>query len=104
MTETIPPLDQAQDEARAARERLAATAQVIQSRLEPANLLEDALTDVKARSAEMVRVAGEQARQRPATIAAAAIAGLALLAHRPLWRLGRKITGRSRETDEGSAS
>jgi ElaB/YqjD/DUF883 family membrane-anchored ribosome-binding protein len=97
-------VDKAQAKVDAARARLLDTTQEIQDRLAPSRLLNEAMTDARTRSAALVRTAGDVARDRPATIAAAAIAGVALIARKPLLRLGRRLFGRGEATDGDAAS
>ncbi len=92
-------LETAALQAREARARLAGTAQEIQSRLAPARLLDDAVGTVRDGATELAHSTADAARRRPRAAIAAAGIGVALLAHRPLWRLARRITGHSKETD-----
>jgi ElaB/YqjD/DUF883 family membrane-anchored ribosome-binding protein len=94
----------AKDDAAAARARFFGTAQEIQSRLEPSHLFEDAVSDVKERSARAAQVAGDIIRERPAMFGAAAAAGFLLMVHRPIRRLGRRLFGRADETEDADAS
>lgn len=100
-------LERAQAAAAAARAQLLATAQEIQSRLEPNNLLDEAVANVRDHSARIARTAGETVRERPALFGAAAAAGGLLLVRRPLLRLGRRLFGRGRkrkhETEDDAA-
>lgn len=93
-------LDAAKADARVARTRLLGTVQEIQSRITPANLLDDAMTAARARSTELVENAGRAARDRPATVAAT-VAGIGLLlARKPLLRLAGKLLHRREETPD----
>jgi ElaB/YqjD/DUF883 family membrane-anchored ribosome-binding protein len=96
-------LDKAKDEASAARERLFATAQEIQNRLEPSSLLDDAVGTVREQSARIARTASDSIRERPAAFGAAAAAGALLIVHRPLIRFARRLFGRSKETEDAAA-
>jgi hypothetical protein len=93
-------LEAAALQAREARARLAETANELQSRLAPARLLDDAVENVRTGATGLAHTTADAARRRPGAAAAAAALGVALIAHRPLWRLARRITGRRRpETD-----
>ncbi|NIJ32106.1 DUF3618 domain-containing protein [Sphingomonas oligoaromativorans] len=93
-------LDAAKADARAARARLLGTVEEIQTRMTPANLLDEAMAAARARSTEMVENAGRAARDRPATVAAT-VAGIGLLlARKPLLRLGAKLLHRGEETPD----
>jgi hypothetical protein len=93
-------LEAAALQAREARARLAGTAQELQARLAPARLLDDAVETVRTSATELAHTTSDAARRRPRAAVAAAAIGVALLAHRPLWRLARRIVGRKpRETD-----
>jgi hypothetical protein len=90
----IDKLDEAENDVMLARARLLETVDEIQARVAPAQLLDDALNGVKARSADIVETAGGVVRDRPGTVAASA-AGVALLfARRPIARLARRIFSR----------
>lgn len=86
-------LSAARNEAEAARARLQGTFEELQARLEPSQLLDDAVSEVKERSTALARTAREVARDRPGIIAAAAGAAALLLAHRPILRLIRRVRG-----------
>jgi ElaB/YqjD/DUF883 family membrane-anchored ribosome-binding protein len=88
----------AQTEVDSARGRLMATVEQIQARLAPTNLVEEALEQVKARSADLAQNAGKVVRERPATVAATAAGIGLLLAHKPLARLAGGLFGRAKET------
>ena len=90
----------AQSQVDAARGRLMATVEEIQQRIAPSTLMDEAIEQVKTRSAEFAQSAGQAVRDRPATVAAT-VAGLGLLvAARPLSRLFGK---REAEQDETPA-
>jgi hypothetical protein len=94
----IEDLDDARSDARTARARLMGTVEEIQARMAPSQLLDEALSTARARSADMVQSASRAAQERPA-IVAAAVAGVAmLLARKPLARLGSKLLRRGEET------
>lgn len=97
----IDDLAAAKADARVARARLLGTVQEIQARLTPANLLDEAMTEVRSRSAHMIENAGRAARERPGTIAAVAAGIGLLLARRPLARLGAKLLRRGEEETPG---
>ena len=96
-------IDRAQARVDAARDRLLGTAQEIQARLAPDRLFDEAVSAARTRSAAFARDAGEAVRKRPATVAAAVVASVALFAHKPLLHLGRKFFGRSEATDSDTA-
>jgi len=83
----------AQKDAKAARARLQGTFEELQARVEPSQLLDDAVSEVKERSTALARSAREVARDRPGVIAAAAGAAALLIAHRPILRLIRRMRG-----------
>jgi ElaB/YqjD/DUF883 family membrane-anchored ribosome-binding protein len=90
----------AQSQVDAARGRLMATIEEIQQRIAPSTLMDEAIEQVKTRSAEFAQSAGQVVRDRPATVAAT-VAGLGLLvAAKPLSRLFGK---RKAEPDETQA-
>jgi hypothetical protein len=62
----------------------------IQQRVAPANLMEEAIDQVKTRSAELAQNAGQVVRDRPATVAATAAGIGLLLAAKPLSKLFRR--------------
>ncbi len=94
-------LETAAMQAREARARLAGTAQQLQSRLAPSRLLDDAVENVRSGATELAQTTADAARRRPHVAVVAGAVGLALVAHRPLWRLARRLTGRRRKpTDD----
>lgn len=94
----IEDLDAAKADARAARARLMGTVEEIQTRATPSRLLDDALTGVRNRSADLAQSAGQAVREHPATVAAAVAGTALLLARKPLGRLGSKLFRRGEET------
>jgi hypothetical protein len=90
----------AKEAAGAARARLLATAQEIQNRLEPSNLLDEAVTKTRETSVRFARTASDTIRERPVAFGLAFAAGALLFAHRPLLRLGRRLFGKSDETED----
>ncbi|WP_454883922.1 hypothetical protein [Sphingomonas oryzagri] len=88
----ISDVDVAQSQVDAARGRLMATIGQIQQSIAPSTLMDEALEQVKTRSADLARSAGEVVRERPATVAATAAGIGLLLAAKPLSKLfaGRK--------------
>lgn len=93
-------LDEAKADARTARARLIGTVEEIQARIAPSNLLDDALTGLRTRSADLAESAGRAARQRPGAIAAVAAGVALLLARKPIARLGGKLFRRGEETPD----
>jgi ElaB/YqjD/DUF883 family membrane-anchored ribosome-binding protein len=91
---------EAKAEAIVARGKLTATLKELQVRTRPKRLVNDAIEEVRTRSVDLAGDAGQFARRRPAAVAAGTAAGLALVLHRPLWRLGRKLLGRADETTD----
>lgn len=88
----------AQSQVDAARGRLMATVEEIQQRIAPSTLMDEAIEQVKTRSAEFAQSAGQAVRDRPATVAAT-VAGLGLLvAAKPLSRLFGKRKAETHET------
>lgn len=97
---SVPEIDVAQAEVTEARAHLLGTIEEIQQRLAPRNLVDEAITQVRTKSADLAESAGRTVRERPATIATGA-AGLALLlAHKPLGRLASKFLRHREETPE----
>lgn len=92
--------DAAKAEVTVARARLIGTIEEIHARLAPANLLEEALGEARTRSAALARYAGEEARKRPVTVAAVAIAIGLLIARKPVMALLTKLLRRGEETPE----
>jgi ElaB/YqjD/DUF883 family membrane-anchored ribosome-binding protein len=80
-------VDVAQSEVDNARGRLMATIEQIQQRIAPSTLMDEAIDQVKTRSAELAQSAGQVVRERPATVAAAAAGIGLLLAAKPLSKL-----------------
>lgn len=80
-------VDVAQSEVDSARGRLMATIEQIQQRVAPSSLMDEAIDQVKTRSAELAQSAGQAVRERPATVAAAAAGIGLLLAAKPLSKL-----------------
>ena len=96
----IDEVDVAQSQVDAARGRLMATIEEIQQRIAPSTLMDEAIEQVKTRSADLANSAGQVVRERPATVAAT-VAGLGLLvAAKPLSRL---FGARKAEPDETPA-
>ncbi|USI73033.1 hypothetical protein [Sphingomonas morindae] len=103
-----PELAAAAAEVRRARARFADTAQIIQDRLAPANLLEETVSGVREHAADFAQNSVEVARKRPGMVAGAGAAAALLLLRRPLARLfSRKDTrpapgvgGAAQEKDE----
>lgn len=85
-------VDVAQSQVDAARGRLMATIEQIQQKIAPSTLMDEALEQLKTRSAELARSTGKVVRERPATVAATAAGIGLLLAAKPLSKLfaGRK--------------
>jgi ElaB/YqjD/DUF883 family membrane-anchored ribosome-binding protein len=85
-------VDVAQSQVDAARGRLMATIEQIQQKIAPSTLMDEALEQVKTRSAEFARSTSQVVRERPATVAATAAGIGLLLAAKPLSKLfaGRK--------------
>jgi ElaB/YqjD/DUF883 family membrane-anchored ribosome-binding protein len=96
----ISDVDVAQSEVDSARGRLMATVEQIQQRVAPSTLMDEAIEQVKTRSAEFAQSAGQAVRERPATVAATAAGIGLLLAAKPLSRLFGK---RNAEPDETPA-
>lgn len=96
----ISDVDVAQSQVDAARGRLMATIELIQQRIAPSNLMDEAIEQVRTRSSELAQSAGQVVRERPATVAATAAGIGLLLAAKPLAKLfGR----RKAEADETPA-
>lgn len=93
-------VDLAQSEVDSARGRLMATIEQIQQRIAPSTLMDEALEQVKTRSADLARSTGELVRERPATVAATAAGIGLLLAAKPLSKL---FAGRKAKAKEPSA-
>lgn len=84
--------------ARAARERLMATAHQLQTEIAPSRLLDEAVTNVKDGATALALTSTEAARRRPGVAAGIAAAGALLLLRGPLWRgLGRMFGRRKRK-------
>lgn len=90
----IDKLDEAENDVLRARARLMETLDEIQSRVAPSQLFDDALSGVKARSADLAESAGEVVRDRPATVAASAAGVALLLARKPIARIARRLFSR----------
>jgi ElaB/YqjD/DUF883 family membrane-anchored ribosome-binding protein len=91
-------VDAAQANVDAARGRLTATIEEIHLRISPSNLMDEALTQVRTRTADLAESAGQVVRERPATVAAG-VAGIGLLlAGKPLARLASRLLDKSHET------
>jgi hypothetical protein len=91
----IDKLDEAETDVALARARLLETVDEIQARIAPARLFDDALSGVKARSADLAETAGEVVRDRPGAVAASAAGAALLLAHKPIMRFARRIFSRT---------
>jgi hypothetical protein len=77
---------------------LTATIEEIHLRIRPGNLMDEALTQVRTRTADLAGSAGQVVRERPATVAAG-VAGIGLLlAGKPLVRLAGGLFHKSNET------
>jgi ElaB/YqjD/DUF883 family membrane-anchored ribosome-binding protein len=94
----ISDVDVAQSEVDGARGKLMATIEHIQERLAPHTLMDEAVDQVKARSAALAQNAGDVVRERPVTVAATIAGLILLLAHKPLAKLLARIFGRAKET------
>ena len=68
----IDKLDEAENDVALARAQLSGTVEEIQSRLAPSQLLDDAISGVKTRSADLAETASDVVRDRPGTVAASA--------------------------------
>ncbi|MDH7637601.1 DUF3618 domain-containing protein [Sphingomonas oryzagri] len=93
-------VDVAQSQVDAARGRLMATIEQIQQKIAPSTLMDEALEQVKTRSAELARSTSQVVRERPATVAATAAGIGLLLAAKPLSKL---FAGRKAKAEEPSA-
>lgn len=91
----IDKLDEAENDVAIARAQLSVTVDEIQARLAPSQLFDDALTEVKTRSADLAETAGEVVRDRPGAVAASAAGVALLLARKPIARLARRIFSRT---------
>ncbi|WBO21259.1 DUF3618 domain-containing protein [Sphingomonas abietis] len=80
-------VEAAQAEADAARGRLVATIEEIHLRISPRNLMDEAMSQVRTRSAGIAQGASVIVRERPATVAAGAGVIALLLAAKPLARI-----------------
>ena len=87
----IDKLDEAETDVAMARAQLSVTVEEIQARLAPSQLLDDAISGVKTRSADLAETASDVVRDRPGTVAASAAGVALLLARRPIARLARRI-------------
>ena len=90
----IDKLDEAEADVALARTRLMDTVDDIQARITPSQLLDDAISGVKARSADVAETAGEVVRDYPGRVAASAAGVTLLLARKPIARLFRRIFSR----------
>lgn len=98
-------IEEAKAARRAARAKLTETFAEIQERIEPSRFMSDAASEVRERSMVVVRKATERAKERPVVVTAGVLAGLALIARKPLWQHARQLFGSVRETstaDSGS--
>jgi len=84
-------LDEAEADVALARARLIETVDDIQARITPSQLFDDAISSVKARSAE---TAGEVVRDYPGAVVASAAGVTLLLIRKPIGRLARRIFSR----------
>ncbi len=91
-------VEAAQAQVDAARLRLSATVEEIQLRINPRTLLDEAITEVRTRSSDLAQTAADTVREQPAVVAAGAASVGLVLFRKPLGRLFRKITGRTKET------
>jgi hypothetical protein len=87
-------LDEAEVDLTIAKARLAGTFDDIKRRLTPTNLLDEAISSAKTKSADLAESAGEVIRDRPAAAAAGVTGVVLLIARRPIVRLIRKLFSR----------
>lgn len=78
---------------RETKKRLDQRSRELKLRLQPSRLIDDAVTDAKTRSFDLVMTAQQTARDRPGTAASAAAAVVLLLLRRPLMRLLHRLFG-----------
>lgn len=93
-------VEAAQAEVDTARGRLVATVEEIHLRISPTNLMDEAMTQVRTRSADLAQSASQVVRERPATLAGGAVAIGLLLGHRPIAKLATRLIGRREETPQ----
>jgi len=87
-------LDEAEADVALARARLIETVDDIQARITPSQLFDDAISSVKARSADVAETAGEVVRDYPGAVVASAAGVTLLLIRKPIGRLARRIFSR----------
>ena len=99
MTQESPDVTAAKINAERARARLMDTAQVLQKKLNPKHLAQNAWEDAKVKGADLAEDAVDTVRRRPLAATGVAAAIAVYLAREPLMGLAGKLVGRGKNDD-----
>ena len=100
MTQESPDVTAAKISAERARARLMDTAQLLQKKLNPKNLAQNAWEDAKVKGADLAEDAVDTVKSRPLAATGVAAAIALYLAREPLMDLAGRLVGRGKGEDE----